>query len=268
MKAVRTRIKDRWVLLYLERWLKAPFEAADGVVVLREKGTPQGGVISPLLMNLFMHFAFDRWMQQTRPQCPFARYADDAVVHCRSQSEAERLLTAIGERLAQCKLMMHPEKSKVVYCKNSNRWQDYPRVQFTFLGFTFKPRASRNKQGKIFTGFLPAASRDAILRMLRVIKSWQLQRSTPASIEDLSERYNPVLRGWWNYYGSFYPSVMDRLSFQVDRKLARWARRKYKRLAGHVQQSARWLAQVARYRPRLFIHWQPLSSRVPITGAV
>ena len=127
-------------------------------------------------MNLFMHYAFDRWMQKTRPQCPFARYADDAVVHCRSQAEAERLLTAISERLAQCKLTMHPEKSKVVYCKNSNRRKEYPQIQFTFLGFTFKPRASRNKQGDIFTGFLPAASRDAIIRMLRVIKSWQLQR--------------------------------------------------------------------------------------------
>ena len=268
MKAVRTHIKDRWVLLYLERWLRAPFEAVDGDVVFREKGTPQGGVVSPMLMNLFMHYAFDRWMQKTRPQCPFARYADDAVVHCRSQAEAERLLTAIGERLAQCKLTMHPEKSKVVYCKNSNRRQEYPQVQFTFLGFTFKPRASRNKQGTIFTGFLPAASRDAIIRMLRVVKSWQLQRQTPATIEELSARYNPVLRGWWNYYGSFYPSVMDRISFQVDRKLARWARRKHKRLAGHVQQSAQWLARVARHRPRLFIHWQPLSSRVPITGAV
>lgn len=268
MKAVRTHIKDRWVLLYVERWLKAPFEAADGNVVFREKGTPQGGVISPLLMNLFMHYAFDRWMQKTRPQCPFARYADDAVVHCRSQAEAERLLTAIGERLAQCKLTMHPAKSKVVYCKNSNRPKEYPVIQFTFLGFTFKPRMSRNKQGKIFTGFLPAASRDAIIRMLRVVKSWQLQRLTPATIEELSERYNPVLRGWWNYYGSFYPSAMDRIFFQVDRKLARWVRRKHKRLAGHVQQSAQWLARVARHRPRLFIHWQPLSSRVPITGAV
>ena len=192
MKAVRTHIKDRWVLLYVERWLKAPLEAVDGNIVYRDKGTPQGGVISPLLMNLFMHYAFDRWMQKTRPHCPFARYADDAVVHCRSQAEAEQLLAAIGERMAQCKLTMHPDKSKVVYCKNSNRRKAYSVIQFTFLGFTFKPRASRNKQGTIFTGFLPAASRDAIIRMLRTIKSWQLQRQTPAAIEELSERYNPV----------------------------------------------------------------------------
>ena len=136
------------------------------------------------------------------------------------------------------------------------------------LGFTFKPRASRNRRGKIFTGFLPAASRDAIIRMLPAVKSWQPQRLTPATIEQLSARYNKVQGGWWNYYGNFYPSVMDRISFQVDRKLARWTRRKQKRLAGHRQQSALWLQRVAHHRPRLFIHWQPLSSRVPIAGVV
>lgn len=128
MKAVRTHIKDRWVLLYIERWLTAPFETTDGVVVHRDKGTPQGGVVSPLLMNLFMHYCFDRWMQKTHPQCPFARYADDAVVHCRSQAEAEHLLAAIGERLAHCRLMMHPDKSKVVYCKDNKRRREYPQV--------------------------------------------------------------------------------------------------------------------------------------------
>lgn len=268
MKAVRTHIKDRWVLLYVERWLKAPLESVDGDTVYREKGTPQGGVISPLLMNLFMHYCFDRWMQRMRPQNPFARYADDAVVHCRSQAEAEHLLAAIGERMAQCKLTMHPDKSKVVYCKNSNRRKEYPVIDFTFLGFTFRPRMSRNKQGTIFTGFLPAASRDAIIRMLGTIKSWQLQRRTPATIEELSERYNPVLHGWWNYYGSFYPSALTRIFFQVDRKLARWARRKHKRMAGHMRQSAQWLARIARQRPSLFVRWQTLRSGVSMPGAV
>ena len=257
MKAVRAHIKDRWLLLYIERWLKAPFKTADGVLVPREKGTPQGGVVSSTLMNLFMHYSFDRWMQKTRPQCPFVRYADDAVVHCRSQAEAEHLLAEIGERLAQCKLTMHPDKSKVVYCKDSNRRKQYPQVQFTFLGFTFMPRVAVNKQGQIFTGFLPAVSRDAIIRMLRTIKSWQLQRQTSTTIEDLSARYNPVLRGWWNFYSSFYQSAMDRVHLQVDRKLAYWARRKHKKLAGHLRQSFLWLERVARYRPGLFIHWQP-----------
>jgi group II intron reverse transcriptase/maturase len=245
-------------LLYIERWLKAPFETAHGVPVPREKGTPQGGVISPTLMNLFMNYAFDRWMQRTHPECLFARYADDAVVHCRSQAEAEHLLAAIGARLASCLLTMHPEKSKVVYCKDSNRRQAYSRIDFTFLGFTFRPRAAVDRRGRKFTSFLPAVSRDATVRMLSTIKRWQLQRQTPTTIEDLSARYNPALRGWWNYYGSFYPSAMGRVFHQVDRKLAYWARRKHKRLVGHLRESFYWLGRVARRQPSLFIHWQVL----------
>jgi RNA-directed DNA polymerase len=258
MRAVRTHIKDRWMLLYIERWLKAPFETPDGRLIRREKGTPQGGVISPTLMNLFMHYSFDRWMQKTHPECPFARYADDAVVHCRSQAAAEQLLAEIGGRLSHCKLSMHPTKSKIVYCKDSNRRQAFPQVQFTFLGFTFRPRAALTSKGQRFTSFLPAVSRDATIRMLRKIRSWQLQRQTSTTIEDLSDRYNPVLRGWWNYYGSFYPSAMSRIYYQVDRKLAYWARRKHKRLAGHLRNSVLWLRRVAKYRPELFIHWRPL----------
>jgi RNA-directed DNA polymerase len=258
MKAVRTRVKDQWVLLYIERWLTAPFVTAEGLLVCREKGTPQGGVVSPMLMNLFMHFAFDRWMQKTHPHCPFARYADDAVVHCRSQAEAESLLAEISQRLGQCKLLMHPDKSKVVYCKDSNRRKEYPRIEFTFLGFTFRPRAAVDKHGQKFSNFLPAVSRDATVRMLGMIKRWQLQRQTPTTIEDLSERYNPMLRGWWNYYGSFYKSAMARVFHQVDRKLAYWARRKYKRLVGHLRESFYWLGRLARLQPQLFIHWQVL----------
>jgi RNA-directed DNA polymerase len=151
-KAVRTHIKDDWILLYIERWLTAPFETAAGTRIARDRGTPQGGVVSPILMNLFMHYAFDRWMQRDFPQCPFARYADDAVVHCRSQKQAEELLQAIASRLAECGLTMHPEKSKIVYCKDSNRRQAYPNVIFTFLGFTFRPRKASSRQGQLFTG--------------------------------------------------------------------------------------------------------------------
>ena len=208
-------------------------------------------------------------MQRTHPQCPFARYADDAVVHCRSQAEAEHLLASIGERLAHCKLTMHPDKSKVVYCKDNKRRREYPQVQFTFLGFTFKPRIAADKRGQTFTGFLPAVSREATVRMFRTIKSWQLQRQTSSTIEDLSTRYNPVLRGWWNYYGSFYPSALDRIDRQVDQKLAYWVRRKYKRLAGKLISSFAWLSRVAQRLPKLFVHWQSRSQlSYPIMGAV
>jgi RNA-directed DNA polymerase len=152
MKAVRTHIKENWILLYIERWLTAPFETDEGVRILRERGTPQGGVVSPILMNLFMHYAFDCWMKRTHLHCPFARYADDAVVHCRSQKQAEVVMQSIASRLEACGLAMHPEKSRIVYCKDSGRTGNYPHVQFTFLGFTFRPRDARNKQGRIFLG--------------------------------------------------------------------------------------------------------------------
>ena len=159
MKAVRSHISEDWILLYIERWLTAPFEAKDGTRLLRERGTPQGGVISPILMNLFMHYAFDRWMQRTYPPCPFARYADDAVVHCRRLKQAESVMQSIAARLEECGLTMHPEKSKIVYCTDGSRRQAYPQVQFTFLGFTFRPRRALSKHGRVFTNFLPGVSR-------------------------------------------------------------------------------------------------------------
>lgn len=258
MKAVRTHVKDRWMLLYIQRWLKAPFVQTDGTFLPREKGTPQGGVISPLLMNLFMHYAFDKWMQREHSQNPFARYADDAVVHCRTQAKAESLIRAIGDRLRACRLMMHPDKSKVVYCKDSNRLLTYPATNFTFLGFMLRPRVAFGKAGQKFTSFLPAASPDAIKRMRQAIRGWNLQRQTPATIEELSRRYNPILRGWWQYYGCFYKTEMRKVFDQLDRKLARWVRRKYKKYAIHKRRSVYWLGQVARRQPNLFVHWVEL----------
>lgn len=178
MKAVRTHIKEDWILLYIERWLVAPFETADGTRVARDRGTPQGGVVSPILMNLFMHYAFDKWMQRGSPNCPFARYADDAVVHCRSKKQAEYLMRSIASRLADCGLTMHPDKSKVVYCKNSNRRELYPHVSFTFLGFTFRPRKAKSTQEQIFTSFLPGASEAAVKRMRQAVRRWRLTRQT------------------------------------------------------------------------------------------
>ena len=163
-------------------------------------------------MNLFMHYAFDKWMDRTYPHCPFARYADDAVVHCHNQVEAEQLLTEISNRLAACLLTMHPEKSKVVYCKDSSRRLNYPQTQFTFLSFTFRPRAAVSRTGKRFTSFLPAVSEEAMKSMRQAIRGWRLNRLTFASLERLACQYNPVLQGWWNYYGSFYKTEMRQLS--------------------------------------------------------
>lgn len=256
MKAVRAHIKDDWIVLYIERWLTAPFETADGMRQPRERGTPQGGVVSPILMNLFMHYAFDGWMQRTYSQCPFARYADDAVVHCRSRKQAEDVMQAIAERLAACGLKMHPEKSKVVYCKGSKRRGRHTDVSFTFLGFTFRPRAARGKGTRVFTGFLPGASKDALKRMRQTVRGWHLTRQTPATLADLARQCNSVLRGWWNYHGAFYRTAMLDIARHIDRALERWARQKYKRLRGRKRRSQAWLGQMKERYPWPFFHWQ------------
>ena len=261
MKAVRTHVKENWILLYIERWLTAPFETDEGVRIPRERGTPQGGVVSPILMNLFMHYAFDYWMKRTYSCCPFARYADDAVVHCCSQKQAELVMHSIASRLEACGLTMHPEKSKVVYCKDSGRTGSYPHVQFTFLGFTFRPRDARNKQDRIFTSFQPGASNEATKRMRQTVREWKLHRQTPGTLAELAQQYNPVIRGWWNYYGEFYRTVMYKLLGYIDRKLEQWARRKYKHLSRHKQGSADWLRQMKRVHPEMFFHWSVAGNR-------
>ena len=268
MAAVKHHVKEPWMLLYIERWLVAPFETSEGKLIPRDKGTPQGGVISPLLMNLFMHYAFDKWMERTHPQCPFARYADDAVVHCRNQAEAEELLKHISGRLEDCFLTMHPDKSMVVYCKDSNRKLTYRQTQFTFLGFTFRPREVVNHLGKKFTGFIPGASVEAMKGMRQTIKGWRLNRQTFASVESLASKYNPVLRGWWNYYGSFYRTEMRKLFEYFNERLVMWARRKYKKLKCHKQRSFEWLYRVAKRQPKLFYHWEMCRTDGWIMGAV
>jgi RNA-directed DNA polymerase len=262
LKAVRTHIKERWVLLYLERWLTAPFETAEGEQVPRERGTPQGGVVSPILMNLFMHYAFDLWMARKHPQCRFCRYADDGVVHCRSQEQAREVMRSIASRLAECGLMMHPEKSKIVYCKDSNRTRSYPHVNFTFLGFTFRPRKALSRARRIFTSFLPGASTDALKRMRQTVRGWKLNRQTHVALAALAKLYNPIIQGWWNYYGAFYPTAMLSIYRHIDRALERWARRKHKALSGRQRASVLWLRKMKDAEPQLFYHWDVVGNEV------
>jgi group II intron reverse transcriptase/maturase len=262
MKAVRTHIKEDWILLYIQRWLVAPFEKEGGERVPRERGTPQGGVVSPILMNLFMHYAFDLWMQRTCPHCPFARYADDAVVHCRSRKQAAYVMRSIASRLAACGLTMHPEKSKIVYCKDSNRTAAHPHVSFTFLGFTFRPRQAHSKHDQLFTSFLPAASEDALRRMRQAVRRWRPNRQTYVTLTDVARLYNPVLQGWWQYYGAFYKTAMLSIFQHIDRALERWARRKFKALQRRKAASAAWLEKVRAAAPRLFYHWRVAEPKV------
>ena len=256
MRAVCKHTDCSWMLLYIERWHKAPAQLADGTLVPRQKGTPQGGVISPLLANLFLHYAFDEWMRRTYPQNPFARYADDVVVHCQTESEAGALRQAIAGRLAQCKLELHPEKTKIVYCKDDDRRGNYLNEKFDFLGFTFRARRSKNRWGKYFINFSPAVSDRAAKTMRRTMRSWRLHLRSDKALDDLSRMFNPVLHGWINYYGNYYKSALYPIFRHLDRSLTRWAVRKFKKLRGHRRRATHWLGRIARQEPNLFAHWR------------
>src|SRR5699024_2124285 len=203
MQAVRHHTQERWVCLYIERCLKADLILEDGTRIPRERGTPQGGVISPLLANLFLHYVFDCWLSRNWPDVPFARYADDAVCHCRSEEQAQQLMQSLNERFEACGLCLHPEKTQIVYCKGANRTGTYPQTSFDFLGYTFRPRPTRTRHGTLFVGFNPAVSRKALKAMNMRIRSWQLHRRTQHTLESLAAAINPVVRGWLAYYGRF-----------------------------------------------------------------
>ena len=256
MRAVRKHTHRRWILLYVERWLKAPAQQPDGTLVQRDRGTPQGGVVSPLLANLFLHYAFDDWMGRRYPEIPFERYADDIIVHCKTETEAKNLKAVIGERLKQCKLELHAEKTKIIYCKDSRRRGSYSDEKFDFLGFTFRSRWAKSRWGKYFVNFSPAISNEATKSIRDTVRSWRLHRRSDKSLGDLARMYNPIIRGWINYYGSYYKSALYRVFYPLSRSLIRWAMRKYKKLKPHVQRAAYWLGRIAKREPHLFAHWQ------------
>jgi RNA-directed DNA polymerase len=255
LKAVQAHTTEKWVLLYIERWLKAPIKLQDGTLKYPEKGTPQGGVISPLLANLFLHYAFDRWMDRTYPNVPFERYADDAVCHCKTLAQAESLKQKLNGRMNEVGLELHPDKTRIVYCKDDNRRRDYKTVSFDFLGFTFRPRLSRNRNGKYFVNFSPAISKKAKKSIYQTIKDWQLTRRSLLDISDIASRINPGIRGWINYYGRYYKSALYPILRHLNRRLSRWAMRKYKRFRFHELRASYWLGKIAHRDSNLFVHW-------------
>jgi len=253
MELLQLHTNEKWVLLYVERWLKAGVEL-EGAVTAREKGTPQGGVISPLLANIYLHHAFDTWMEQTYDGNPFERYADDIIVHCYNREEAERLLEAIRKRLEEYSLILHPEKTKIVHCKTSRRSREEGvGVTFTFLGFDFKPRSIKSKGGRVYVWYQAAISQSAQKRITAVIRGSHLVRWMEASMESMAAEWNPRLRGWIGYYGKFRKWEMYKVFDMFNVRLARWIGNKY-RLTGKLACMKR-LKAISRQNADLFAHW-------------
>lgn len=257
MKALKQHTENKWIILYVERWLKAPIQIQGNKPQKRERGTPQGGVISPLLANLFLHYALDKWMDRNYPRNPFERYADDIVIHCKTEAEAEALLKEISSRLNECGLEVHTGKTKIVYCKDSNRPENGPEESFDFLGYTFRARSSRNYKGALFMNFTPAISDKAKKRIKKEIKGWHLSRLTGRSLKNVASLINPQVRGWIEYYGKYHQSAIYPIfCFYMEEKILKWAKRKYKKLKESIVRAKKWLDKIRKREPSLFAHWK------------
>lgn len=266
MKAVRYHQPPAWVVLYIERWLKAPVQMEDGTLVRRTKGTPQGSVISPLLANLFLHYALDDWMRRKLPHIQFERYADDIILHCESRDQSESALEAVRERLRECHLELHPTKTKIVYCLQDGRNEQHELHCFDFLGYTFRPRGALGSRNEVFTGFLPAMSNQAAKKVRDTMRSWRLpSRWATRPLEEIARFVNPILRGWWNYYGQYYRSRAVAVLGKVNDLLVRWARRKYRRFHRSYRKTWQWLSRIAQRDPGLIFVWS-IQGGKPVAG--
>lgn len=256
LKAVRKHTDNKWVILYIERWLRAPMQLPDGSLVQRTKGTPQGGVISPVLSNLFLHYVFDAWMTKHHPEAPWCRYADDGLVHCRTETAAQRILAELKERFEACDLELHSTKTKIVYCKDGRRKGQYSQEEFTFLGYTFRCRMVKCRaRNSLFLGFTPAASKEAQKSMRAETRRRGFRNRTELELEDIANMYNPVLRGWIQYYGCYHPTALHSVLRHFNKTLVEWAMRKYKKLRGRKTKAGIFLEKIAEREPQLFVHW-------------
>ena len=255
MKAVSHHIKDGWVLLYIERWLKAPTQHVDGRIEDRKSGVPQGGVISPLLANLYLHYAFDLWMKRKYPNLTFERYADDIVIHLHSEEQAQEIKSTIIVRFKECKLSIHPEKSNIIYCKDKHRTGKYEKCKFTFLGYEFKPSRSKSQYG-VFCNYAAGISPKATKELCNKIRKWKLHRRTTMTLEDIADQVNPIIRGWIEYYGKYRKMDMRKVFKVLNNRLYKWTKKKYKSFRANDRAARRWLTEQAKQSPNLFIHWK------------
>ena len=256
-RAIERHVQEKWAKMYITRWLQSPIEDRKGNKRSREgKGTPQGGVISPLLANLFLHYGFDKWLEITYPHLCFVRYADDIIVHCNSQAEAEEVLIAIKQRLGDCKLELNEKKTRIVYCKKDHRKDKFKTVQFDFLGFSFQPRSASNHGKELFLSYDCAISRKSENKIVEVFRKLKIHRWTSFDLSRIAQVLNPKIRGWINYYGKFKMPKLSRIFMILNERLVRWAVNKYRRFGNSFAKAGRWLRNLAVCYPGLFVHWQ------------
>lgn len=260
MRVVRRHVKEVWICMYIERWLKTPFVLKNGEIIERNAGTPQGGVISPVLANMFLHYVFDMWMKRNFPQTPFERYADDGVIHCKTKEEALFIKECLVKRFAECKLELHPIKTRIVYCKDKDRTRDEDITEFDFLGYTFKAVYIMCKDGKRRSNFIASVSKTSAKTFRDKIKSLEIYKKTGCKIDMIAEILNPLLRGWINYFGKFNPAAMKYTLQCIERRLVKWAMCKYKNFRGHRRRAEKWLLSVRKREPKLFAHWSKMYS--------
>ena len=258
MKAVHKHVPEKWARMYIQRWLNMPVQAKTGELISKQgKGTPQGGVISPLLANLFLHYAFDKWLEQNASTVKYERYADDAIIHCKSKAHAERVLTRLHQRMKECELELHPDKTKLVYCRDFRRQGKYPVVKFDFLGYSFQPRTAKSKKtGKLFLGYDCAISINSRKQLAEKLEELDIINMSFKSIVGIAQKLNPIIRGWVHYYGKFRGYELSKVFYLLRCRLVRWARKRYKRYRNSLNKAYKWLGRVRKQYPNLFYHWQ------------